>query len=119
VYHFAASLYYANANHFSTEIASLVAGADPPVRWLAVDASAIADVDFSGSETLREVAQSLREHGTKLVLAEVAPEVRSELDTYGVTDEIGTDAYYATVGELVRTFRADDNREDESGDAHG
>ena len=56
VYHFAASLYYANANRFSEEILSLTGEDEPPVRWLCVDASAIADVDYSGAETLERVA---------------------------------------------------------------
>ena len=49
IYHFASSLYYANANHFSEEILALTGADQPAVSWFAIDASAIADVDFSGA----------------------------------------------------------------------
>ena len=106
VYHFAASLYYANANHFSEEILSLTAEDQPKVRWLGIDAASIADVDFSGAETLRELAESLRERDTRLLLAEVPPDVRAELDRYGLTEVIGEDAFFDSVADMVDAYRS-------------
>ena len=105
VYHFAASLYYANANHFSEEILELTAQAEPPVRWLGIDASAVADVDFSGAQTLRELVASLRDRGIRLTLAEVSPDLRAELDRYGITDELGSDAFFDNVSAMVDAYR--------------
>ena len=104
VYHFAASLYYANANHFSTEILELTAEGQPPVRWLVLDASAIADVDFSGRGRCNELAGTLQERTVRLLIAEASPDVRRELDRYGFTDLIGEDAYYATVAAALAAF---------------
>ena len=106
VYHFAASLYYANANHFSEEILGLTGDDQPAVQWLGIDASAIADVDFSGAQTLRELAGSLRERGVRLRLAEVTPEVRAELDRHGLTEQLGADAFFETVAAMIDAFRA-------------
>ena len=106
IYHFAASLYYANANHFSEEILSLTAEGQPKVRWLGIDASSIADVDFSGAETLRELAGSLRERDTRLLLAEAPPDVRAELDRYGLTEVIGEDAFFDSVADMIEAYRS-------------
>jgi high affinity sulfate transporter 1 len=108
VYHFAASLYYANANHLSTEVLELTADGQPPVRWLCIDASAIADVDFSGQATLIELVGTLHERGVRLVLAAVSPDVRAELDRYGVTDVIGEDAYLDNVTDVINAFERGD-----------
>jgi high affinity sulfate transporter 1 len=104
VYHFASSLYYANANHFAEQVLSLT-GDDEPVRWLCIDASAIADIDYSGAQTLGEVAGALRARGTRLVLAEVATEVRAEVDRYGLLEVIGADPYFETVSDTIDAFR--------------
>ena len=59
VYRFAASLYYANANRFSEEVRHLTGG-DSGVRWLCLDAGAVADVDYSAAETLARAARRAR-----------------------------------------------------------
>jgi high affinity sulfate transporter 1 len=107
VYHFAASLYYANANHFAEQIRELTAdaGSGTPVRWFCIDMSAIADIDYSGSETLRELATSLHEQGTRLVLAEVAPDVRAQLERYGLRDVLPDDACFDAVSDAIDAFR--------------
>jgi MFS superfamily sulfate permease-like transporter len=119
VYHFAASLYFANANHFANEILDLTAVPVPAndaaapvpandatrVRWLCIDASAIADVDYSGAQTINELIQELHSRGVRLVLAEVEQDVRDELDRYGLTTLIGTEAYFDTVVEVIEAYR--------------
>jgi high affinity sulfate transporter 1 len=104
VYHFAASLYFANANHFFEEVLGFVAEDQPPVRWLGIDASAMADVDYSGAQTLREVTRALHERGVRLVFAEVEPDVLASLHRYGLSDLCGPDALYETVPDLIDAF---------------
>jgi MFS superfamily sulfate permease-like transporter len=104
IYRFNHSLYYANAEKFSEEILDLVNGADPPVSWLCVDAAAIDDVDWSGGATIRQSFGQLKECGVRLVFAEVAGNVRAELDTYGVTKLVGADAYYISVAAVLAAF---------------
>jgi MFS superfamily sulfate permease-like transporter len=101
VYHIAASLYYANANRLSEEVLGLTGDGSPPLRAICIDASAIADVDFSGGQTLLELAGALKERNVRLVFADVATDVREELDRYGVTDAIGTDAYFEHIHEAM------------------
>ncbi len=105
VYRFAASLYYANANRFNEEILELVGEGAPVVRWLVVEAAAMTDVDYSGGETLKQVFNELQDRGVRFAMADVDPGVRSLLERYGITDLVGEDAYFDTVGAAIAAFR--------------
>jgi sulfate permease, SulP family len=104
VYHFSASLYYANAERFNEEILGIVDGATPQVHTLIVDAAAIADIDYTGGETLMQVIAELTDRGTRLVIANVADPVRAQLGRAGVTDLIGSEAYGDSVPEAVDRY---------------
>lgn len=106
VYRFTAGLYYANAAKFSEELLSLVGDGDPPTRWVVLDASAIFNVDFSGGETMRQAVGELHDRGARLVIAEMPDETRRQLDGYGVSDLIGADGYFGSVGEAIDSFRS-------------
>jgi sulfate permease, SulP family len=106
IYRFGASLYYANSARFTAEIEKLTQpGADPPVRWLCVDASAMADVDYSGAATIRSLLETLRARGVTLVLCDVDSRVRGLLDAYGLTQEIGAQHFYPVRRALLEAYR--------------
>jgi high affinity sulfate transporter 1 len=104
VYRFAADLYYANANRFNEEILELVGDGAPRVRWLVIDAASMFDIDYTGGETIKQAYSELQARGVTLVISETSDSVRDELDRYGVTALLGTDAYYPTVAEAVAAF---------------
>lgn len=104
VYRFSAPLYYANAEHFSTELLAFATSEHPP-EWVCVYAAAIADVDMSGAESLESIIANLAANGVTLVFAEVMPEVQDELDRYGLTELIGTEHIFPTVFEAELAFR--------------
>ncbi len=106
MYRFSASLYYANAERLSEETRGLVGDGGSGVRWLGMDAAAMSDVDFSGGQTIRDIHGELTERGVRLVFVGVIDAVRAQLDRYGVTDLIGTDAYFTDVGGLIDAFEA-------------
>jgi SulP family sulfate permease len=106
VYRFTHSLYYANSEQFSEEITELVNSADPPLRWLCLDASAIDDVDFSAAETLRSVFGILKEKGIRLVVAQVMEDV-GERSRYHLDQLFGRDAFYETLEDVVNAYRQD------------
>jgi SulP family sulfate permease len=106
VYRFTHSLYYANSEQFSEEITELVNSADPPLRWLCLDASAIDDVDFSAAETLRSVFGILKEKGIRLVVAQVMEDV-GERSRYHLGQLFGKDAFYETLEDVVNAYRQD------------
>ncbi len=105
VYRFSAPLYYANAEHFTEELLSFGTSAQPP-EWVCVYAASIADVDMSGAESLKSIIANLADNGVTLVLAEVMPEVQEELDRYELTELIGPEHIFPTVGAAEEAFRA-------------
>ena len=106
VYRFGSGIYYANATRFTEEVMDLVENADPPLRWFVLLGSAIADVDYSGSDSLRQVQEELARKGVTLVLADLSPGVRSQLDAYGLVDKIGPTNIYGSAEEAVQAYRA-------------
>lgn len=101
LYRFAHTLYYANAQQFFEQITGLVRGAKPSLSCFCIDASAIADVDFSGAETLREVYRVLKDREVRLVWANVTDPVMAEFDRYEITGLMGKDAFYQKVSDVV------------------
>jgi sulfate permease, SulP family len=110
VYHFGAGLYYANAVRFSGEILGLVEAAQPQIKWLDLDASAISNIDFSGAGTVREVHDALQKRGVTLVLSGVTGNARKELDRYGLTKLIGEDHFYEGVPEVLEAYQKESNQ---------
>jgi sulfate permease, SulP family len=111
IYRFGASLYYANSNFLNEEILGLVDDADPPVKWLVIDAAAITDVDFTGAAALNQVRGELDSRGVRLIIAQLSDPVRTDLDRYGVTDAIGANAYFDTIGAAVDAFAAEPDQD--------
>jgi hypothetical protein len=62
-------------------------------------------VDWSGGATIRQSFGQLKERGVRLVFAEVADNVRAELDGYGVTKLIGEGAYYSSVAAVMAAYQ--------------
>ena len=100
VYRFGASLYYANANRFTTEVRAVLDRAEGPPSWLCIEAGGIGDVDFSGGQTLSTSPRDAA-GGHAAGLRRAGPDVRAELDRYGVTDAVGQDAYFDTVEDAA------------------
>ena len=105
VYRFTASLYYANSTLLLEDITNFIsdAGKDPLV-WFCIDAVAMADVDYTGAQVLKQVAALLREHHVKLVFTQTLDVVKHEFDRYGLTETFGSDAFFETVAEVVLAF---------------
>jgi len=104
VYRFAGTLYDANANLFFEQTSAFATAADPP-RWVCLDAATIADIDYSGGETIRQLHGELSEHGITLVIAEAIGPVRDVLDRYGITELLGAGAIYPRVEDAIAAFR--------------
>lgn len=107
VLRFAADLFYANANGFSTQVLELAA--TPGVTCICLDASGIADIDYSGWKTLKELRATLQQREVSFIFAEVLPEVRAEMDRYGITKAVGEDAFFDSVSEAIQSTETDAN----------
>ena len=104
VYRFAHTMYYANAQQLFEEVISLAEGARPVLSCFCVDASAVADVDFSAAETLREIHGVLKTRGIRLVWANVIAPLKAEFDRYELIGLFGKDAFYDNISDVVDSY---------------
>jgi len=104
IYRFTHSLYYANCQQLADEISLLADTAEPPLRWLCLDASAVDDVDYSAAETLRSVHAGLKAKGIRLVVGEELEGLRDKAH-YQLRELIGQDAFYEHLEDVVREYR--------------
>src|SRR5208283_4523051 len=100
VYRFAHTMYYANAQQLSEQVLDLADKAHPPLVWFCIEASAVADVDFTAASTLRDIHAILKRQGIRLVFCNVINPVKAEMDRYELTDLFGEDAYYGTLSTV-------------------
>ena len=105
VYRFAGSLYYANANKFLEDMTALASSADPP-KWVCLDLNAMPDIDYTGSQTIKQVVDELHEHHVRLVAADPMPAVAELITRYQLHSLMGDGSVFDTVEEAVDAFRA-------------
>jgi len=104
IYRFSHSLYYANCPQFADEVLQLANQAEPPVRWLCLDASAVDDIDYSAAETIRTVHATLKEKGIRVVVAEELADA-SATSRYQFRELFGEDAFYDHLKDVVKQYR--------------
>ena len=106
VYRFDAALYFPNCPYFLDRVRQAVAGAEPPARWVMLNAEAITYVDSTAVHTLRELRSELVRSGVTLTVARAKVMVRGVFDTTGFTNEVGAANFFPTVGAGVRAYEA-------------
>jgi MFS superfamily sulfate permease-like transporter len=102
VYRFGVGLFYANAERLSEEALALVAGPHTP-RWFVLDAGSMDDIDYTGGETLVELAEELRSRNIVFAVADANEHLQRELARFGVDAR-----EFASVREARAAFHADD-----------
>ncbi len=65
---FGSDLFYANAGFFAAQVLKLVVDSPTPVRWFAIDCSAITDVDYSAGRAMSDLQKDLAKMGVVLAL---------------------------------------------------
>ena len=103
IYRFPVGIFYANAVRLSEDAMRLVNVPDPP-RWFVLFAEAIDDIDYTGAQTLLELAGQLQQRGIVFAVAEADDDIRREFDRFGLTDKIGPDRYYDTLRAARHAF---------------
>jgi len=104
IYRFTHSMYYANSQQLTEELTDLANNAQPPLRWVCLDGSAVDDVDYSASEALRSIFGVLKEKGIHLVVAQVMEDVKEE-SRYDLDQLFGKDAFYDTLEDVFNAYR--------------
>ena len=104
VYRLYAPLMFANARHVMNRIRSLVDAADPPVRWLVIDAQAIHDMDVTAAQRFAELHRELADEGVDVKIADAPRPFLEELAKVGLSEEIGKMDFFVSVGKAAEAF---------------
>jgi SulP family sulfate permease len=103
---FAAPLWYANATHFRAGLDAARRRAAPAPRLVVLDALGMYDVDFTGVRMLSGVLDALRQEGTAFAVARAGDHLKRNLERGGLLQRIGSDHFYPSVDEAVRSAAA-------------
>ena len=110
VYRIRGRLFFANAHFFKRRVWAAVDGAPKPVRHLVLDAEAIADIDASAVEALREVQSGLLTRNITFELARASRDLLDRFEETGLTGLIGPEHVHATVAGAVDACSGDTAR---------
>jgi MFS superfamily sulfate permease-like transporter len=58
------------------------------LRWVVVDAGAIARIDYTAARVVRELQRNLTERGVELVFAHVQSDLKPDLERHHLTEAI-------------------------------
>lgn len=97
---FATPLYYANAEHFRTQVGALVRRSDG-LRAVVLDVVGMHDVDFTGSRVLGRILDELERRQVVLAVARAGSYLVGNLERSGLLARIGAEHVYASVDEAV------------------
>jgi MFS superfamily sulfate permease-like transporter len=106
LYRFGSAIVFFNAPYFKKRALQL-ASAAPGTRWLVVDGGPVNTIDATGASTIDELAGELRQRGIRLGFANLRTEVRATLERAGVEEQVGEDAFFATLNSARRAFEAE------------
>ena len=104
MYHFGATLFYANANQFAAEATCLVGQSPSQVRWLIVDAEAITHVDYSAARVVVELQQNLTSRGTQLGFARMPWELKSDFARHHLNEVIDPSLIFNRLHAALAAF---------------
>jgi sulfate permease, SulP family len=104
LYHFGASLFYANAGRFASEILALAGKPPSPVRWVIVDAEAIANVDYSAARIVLELKEHLDRSGVQLGFARLAPSTKADFERHRLTEAIDKARIFERLHDALGAF---------------
>lgn len=104
VYRFDAALFFPNSPFFLDRVRQAVAGAQPPARWVMLNAEAITYVDSTAVQSLRELRAELAKSDIILTIARAKGMVIGVFDATGLTSEVGAENFFPTVGAGVRAY---------------
>lgn len=104
LYSFGAALFYANANHFSEEILSLVGPAPSDVRWLIVDAEAITNIDYSAARVVRDLEKILANSGILLGFARLPAGTKADFARHHLTEVIAPSRMFDRLHDALEAF---------------
>lgn len=100
-------LFFANASYVKARIREAIAGAPSPVTWFVFDAEGLTGIDSTGAEAFESIVENLTRQDISFAVARLKAPVRLHFDGAGLTEAIGADRFYETVGAAVDALAPD------------
>jgi SulP family sulfate permease len=102
VFAFQAPLLFANAEIFKRDMIEMIDGYDPPVSLVVLEASGIADVDFTAAQAFIEILSHCRTANIQFAVARLeSVRAHAALNRFGVLHALGPDNLFHSVDEAV------------------
>jgi sulfate permease, SulP family len=99
---FQAPLLFANAEIFKRGMIETIDSYDRPLSLVVLEASGIADVDFTAAQALIEILDHCRTANIRFVVARLeSARAHAALNRFGVLDVLGPDCLFHSVDEAV------------------
>lgn len=105
IYRFNHAMYYANSERMQAEILRLAEAADPPLKFLCVDVSAVDDVDYTAIETLRDIHAALKARSVSLVFTQDVDNINTK-SRQQLADAFGAAAFYDSLNAVLEQAKA-------------
>jgi MFS superfamily sulfate permease-like transporter len=105
IFRFDQEIFFANAALFRDHIRELVIDAEPPVRTVIVDASAVTHVDTTGLDMLGELQKELSARGAELVFARMKGPVHDVFKRAEAAGAIESFRLFPTLRSAVADFQ--------------
>jgi high affinity sulfate transporter 1 len=106
IFRFDSPLFFANAEFFLAQARAMIAERSPGLRWFALQAEAIVEIDSTGVEVLERLADELAAANVRFVLVRAKSELVEDLEPTGIIDRVGRDYIFPTLPTLVGAFRS-------------
>jgi sulfate permease, SulP family len=99
----AAPLTFTNAQYISDRIMAALATAPAPVKLLAIEASGMIDIDYTGSQILQQTIAALRSRSINVAIARLADtRAQAQASRTGLIAALGPERVFKSVEEAVR-----------------
>jgi MFS superfamily sulfate permease-like transporter len=103
---FPASLSFLNAQTFRQEVMATIRQDAPRLKLLVLEASGIAEIDYTAAGILRDVIAAARGLGVDFAVARLTSlRAQAAFDRFGVMDVLGADHLFHSVDEAIRTLQ--------------
>lgn len=104
VYRLYGPLIFANARHVMARLESLIDAADPPVKWLVIDAQAIHDMDITAAQRFAKLHRDLADRGVDVKIADGPRPFLEELAKVGLAEEMGRQDFFVSVKKAAEAY---------------
>lgn len=104
----AAPINFTNANYICKRLMAVIEGRKPDaIRFIVIDASGVASLDFTGARILSDCINLLRRRGMAVALARLSsPRAGREARATGFLEVLGEAMIFHSVEDAVRSFQS-------------